>query len=861
MTDESPDFDYDYFISRCGAAGEAAVEVAGVLEDAGYRIKVQDRDFGRGSDFVGDIHDALVSARHMYVLHTRDYDQHYWTRKEFTNFLAAIADSPGMRRICVLRCDDAAPRGILANVVYGDLVGVVDPERRRAIILDVARGEALKARREATILGGAMPKRNEHFTGRNDTLARIKALLAADESPTALRVVAIGGLGGVGKTAIVRAYVEQCAPEYVGVWWAAADTRTALVAGLAALAARLDARYEGEADLEKAAKAALARIERVPRPFLLVYDNVKKWSAIDDLVPARGAHLLITSRRSDWGGRAHEVDVDVMTEGEAIDFLQARARRRDEAGARELAKALGCLPLALDHAGAYVKLAMTTFTAYVKSVDRLIAKAPKDAPYPASVAATFSLAIESAISECAAAETLLGHFCHFAPDRIPLDLIGDDILGEEERAEAMIALADVSLLRRDPFDDDTPAVSLHRLVQAAARARLAMTGTARPMMESAVTQLAAAFPDAGYEETTHWHRCDQILPHALAIRDLAAVDGFMSDQLASLYDRVGQFLHGRASFELAQSLFREAITVGRAALGNEHPRIAKTMTNLANVLRDSGRAAQAAPLLRDALRIEENTVGRHDPSYGRTLTSLAAALRDMNCATEAEQLLREAIEVGEAALGRDHPDLAGRYNNLALMLEAQGRTGEAERLLREAIAHGERRLGRGHRAVAVRLNNLAMLLLREGTYLAEAEALFREAIAAGETTLGPDHPEVAVRLNNLANLLRDGGRGEEAEPLYRRAMAAFEVSHGERHVMTARVRRNFAALLLVAGDVKETRRQAQMALAVHAELLDRAHPWTKDSAETLAKALDALGAAAEASTIRTTYQVASQRPD
>ncbi len=90
MTDEGTDFAYDFFVSRRGAVGEVATEVASVLEGAGYRVRVQDYDFGRGGDFVGDIHDALVSSRHLVVLHTADYDRTYWTRKEFTNFLAAL---------------------------------------------------------------------------------------------------------------------------------------------------------------------------------------------------------------------------------------------------------------------------------------------------------------------------------------------------------------------------------------------------------------------------------------------------------------------------------------------------------------------------------------------------------------------------------------------------------------------------------------------------------------------------------------------------------------------------------------------------------------------------------------------------
>ena len=37
--------------------------------------------------------------------------------------------------------------------------------------------------------------------------------------------------------------------------------------------------------------------------------------------------------------------------------------------------------------------------------------------------------------------------------------------------KALAALAEVSLLKHDPFEDGTPAVTVHRLVQAVARAR------------------------------------------------------------------------------------------------------------------------------------------------------------------------------------------------------------------------------------------------------------------------------------------------------------------------------------------------------------------------------------------------------
>ena len=139
-------FAFDFFISRRGTVAAEAQEVADILQSEGYRVLVQDYDAALGESFPLFIHDALTKARHLLVLHSADYDSTRWTRQEFANFLAAPDARAAERRLCVLRCDAADPRGLLSGVVYGDLHGVTDPAERRRIVLAVARGEAPAAR-------------------------------------------------------------------------------------------------------------------------------------------------------------------------------------------------------------------------------------------------------------------------------------------------------------------------------------------------------------------------------------------------------------------------------------------------------------------------------------------------------------------------------------------------------------------------------------------------------------------------------------------------------------------------------------------------------------------------------------------
>jgi hypothetical protein len=482
----------DFFISRRGASAAVAREVAEVLMEAGHSVLVQDLDFAPGTNFVAVIHDALKKCRHMVLLLTKDYDASDFTVMEMTNFLAAAVRDRTERRLVVLRVEECNPDGILAGIVFSDLVGVEDPQERRERILAAAEGRVAPASRRTKIFEN-VPPRDLNFTGRDARLGELHRLLREGDQQTAVTQAAICGLGGIGKTSLAVEYAHRYGNSYAGVWWAPAEQRTLLVASLASLAARLEPRLAEEANQENAARAALARLSRSTMPFLLIYDNVETPETLRDLLPSTGARVLLTTRWADWGGQAAEIKLDVLDRDAAAAFLQKRAGRTDAAGAARLAAALGALPVALDHAGAYCRLTAASFDSYREKIDVRISRAPKGAAYPASVAASFGLAIEKAAADQPLADLLLGLFAFLAPERIPLDLLADEIAAKEDRAEALGELGAVSLIEHDAFDDGAPAVTLHRLVQAAMRARVTQRGQTAAVVELATRALASAF--------------------------------------------------------------------------------------------------------------------------------------------------------------------------------------------------------------------------------------------------------------------------------------------------------------------------------------------------------------------------------
>jgi hypothetical protein len=88
----------------------------------------------------------------------------------------------------------------------------------------------------------------------------------------------------------------------------------------------------------------------------------------------------------------------------------------------------------------------------------------------------------------------MAYLAQCAPERIPMTLVEGAVEDEVECMEALAALAEVSLVKHDPFEDGTQAVTLHRLVQAVARARSQAKSMSQGIIERFISRLLAIYP-------------------------------------------------------------------------------------------------------------------------------------------------------------------------------------------------------------------------------------------------------------------------------------------------------------------------------------------------------------------------------
>jgi CHAT domain-containing protein/Tfp pilus assembly protein PilF len=304
----------------------------------------------------------------------------------------------------------------------------------------------------------------------------------------------------------------------------------------------------------------------------------------------------------------------------------------------------------------------------------------------------------------------------------------------------------------------------------------------------------------------------------------AELDG-LEQQFARLY--------GAGKYDEALPLTERAVAVGEEALGAEHPRVAMSLNNLAELYRLKSNYERAESLLQRALNISEKALAAGHPAIAESLNNLARLYRLRGNYERSETLFKRALEINEKALGAEHPRVATALNNLAGLYRAKGELARAEQLFLRALAIREKVLPPEHPRVAESLNNLAVIYRSRGDFV-RAEALYQRAVELEERVLGKEHPDLAASTNNLAQLYMEKGDFARAEQLFLRALAIREKAFGPVHYEVAMSVSGLAIVYLRRGDLKRAESLFLRDLSIREQIYKGAHPAVALSLNNLA---------------------------
>lgn len=338
-----------------------------------------------------------------------------------------------------------------------------------------------------------------------------------------------------------------------------------------------------------------------------------------------------------------------------------------------------------------------------------------------------------------------------------------------------------------------------------------------------------------------------------------------SDSLLAVADSLAE----AGDFAGAERHAREALARREADLGPVHPDVLDAVEEVAWLLVDQGRNAEASELFERLVAGRTEVLGPEAPAVADALTALATVLYYRGRYARARVLSAQAVAILEAAPEVEPMSLAYALNSQALLTFTEGGFTEARGLYERVLEITRRERGEGHREAAIVLSNLAPVVHQLGDY-AGARELYEQALAIdtalqdslamgvdldrlgfllvdqGDLAAGREHyeralqmkeavlpsgdPRLAGTLHNLAGVLVKQGQRVEARALFERALTAIQ-RLGPDHPGVARNLRRLALLDAAGGDRDEAQGKLLRALEIQERQLGPGHP---NVAETLA---------------------------
>jgi tetratricopeptide (TPR) repeat protein len=541
------------------------------------------------------------------------------------------------------------------------------------------------------------------FTDRESELASLHELLWAGHTAAVTQPVAAHGLGGIGKSALAREYALRNQGDYAGVWWLNAAKPVdgspgfeGVEQALIELAAIFNGGIDQTQERAKAARQTLELIAdgRFDKPWLLVYDNVDDTRVLREWAPRGNAHVLVTTRLSGFPRQVKTVDIDEWALPDAIRYLRDESGRSDltEDDAKDIAEALGRLPLALSHAAALLRDNVTiTSASYIALLSQHMSEAPEGSESGRAVFATFKEALVAAERRAPGAGAVMSIAGFFAPDDIPEELFRQppecyppvlaELVNTPGRMDRAIgALAHLSLV---DFHPDKRTFSVHRLVQAAARD--ALGDAALAWSSSALRAVVSAFP---VPEFKTWPLCERLVPHVRAVAAQMTED---SGELAWLLTSTGDYLGEQAAINEVLPLYERAQTIlkrlAQADPGSTyvHRELSVAHNKIGDVQRAQGNLDAALKAYRDSHAIFKklaaqdagNAGWQHDLSVSfDRMGAVQSARGDLDAALKAYQdglALREKLVAQDPSNSEWQRDLSVSFNLIGDVQLARGK--------------------------------------------------------------------------------------------------------------------------------------------------------------------------------------------
>jgi tetratricopeptide (TPR) repeat protein len=739
------------------------------------------------------------------------------------------------------------------------------------------------------------PNSSSRFTGRGDILAKLSDYFIPrpDFKRQPRRIFVLHGMGGIGKTQICLKFSEDMSDRLVHVlslfrhgsqpsfrfshiFWvdaSSADTISQCLKGICSLPA---AQSSGLVNVSS--ESALAWMGSLQNEFLMVLDNADSLTAeeLEKFFPlSNGVNILITTRNPALSCLTvveNSLGVNDMTEEDAVSLLlRSSALDMTDTSLRNIAKRivsdLCCLPLAVDQAGAFIRLGaydLTEYhTLYKKQSQKLLSSSMfKGASlYNKTVFGTWELSMnqlkfkarsnELEVHAAQIAILILNIFAFYHYQRISEDIFKNaaensnqrDIEAEKRHGLPLaIVLLDHRLLPLDGMGE-WDSFGFKQGIQILLTLSLIMRGSSvgvysvHPLVHAWMREIMSDKDKVTYckmayiilacsisdnKETADYAFRQELIPHLKANSQYnTQTHDFYDDS----YERISMILDEGGDYAEAERLKVEVVEERKKTLGDEHLHTISAMDSLASTYRQRGKYKEGEELGNKVLIARRRLLGEDHSDTICTMGNLALIYCRRGQYKEAEEIGSQVFNANVRILGEQHPDTLMAMGNLASTLHEWGHYIEAQELELKVLDMRKRILGEYHPHTINTMGSLATTYSRRGKYK-EAEELEVQVHTIKRRLLGEEHPQTIAAMGNHAVTCCCRGKYEEAEELQSQALNLNGRILGEEHPYTISAMSNLASIYHQRGKYKQEEELQIKVLDARERILGEDHPET-----------------------------------
>ncbi len=284
-------------------------------------------------------------------------------------------------------------------------------------------------------------------------------------------------------------------------------------------------------------------------------------------------------------------------------------------------------------------------------------------------------------------------------------------------------------------------------------------------------------PERDYEKAAEWTK------HADTAILAAGDDKLLRSNLES---NLGDMAYNQGDLEEAVRHNENALSLRKALYGDNDRSVAQSLNNLAMVRQSLGKYSEAFELYREAREIFVASLGEHHPYVGSTATNLGSLLIEVNDPKGALEYFVVAYDIAVDAFGEDSLDAIQARFNIATARAELLELREALEMLIEIRSKLSADFAVEKETRARVANSLGVVNNQLGQQ-GEAETYFREAIELYLEVHTHGHTNILLARYNLAQAIAAQNRAKEALTLYESVLKGYERAVGPDHLMIATV--------------------------------------------------------------------------